>query len=101
MNRAERRRDMRRVSKGENVVVIPTGERIRVDDVTFADMPVKRPGAHRWMAIATFSLTNPGAAGPKLMDQNNLVYIAIGCYDCEEPWTEERQEQTCPAPGED
>jgi hypothetical protein len=94
MNRAARRR----ATRGENIVAMPTGERIRVDDISMGEFPRKQGDRHRWVAIATFSVTNPGAQGPKLLDQNNLCYLAIGCYDCEEPWTPDIEHRPCPAP---
>lgn len=100
-NRAARRREMRRVSRGENIVAIPTGERVRVDDVTMMKLPPKHPGRHRFITTACYYTPNPGAPGPKLMDQNNLVYVVVGCWDCEEPWSPELEAAPCPAEATD
>jgi len=101
-NRAQRRRDQRlRVSRGENVVVASLGQRVRVDDVSMVKLADKRGSEHRWVTTVGFSTPQPSAPGPKLMDQNNMLYVGTGCWDCEQVWSPELEAQPCPAPADD
>jgi hypothetical protein len=64
-----------------------------------ATLPPKVPGVHRWVALATFSVTagqaRSLAAGSavKLADYNR-VNTSLGCVDCEKEWPAEGR---CPA----
>lgn len=98
-NRAERRRterNQRRVLVGENVVVSETGQMQSAGD-THGTMPDKEPGVHRWVAVASYHVVDPGRAGLKYLDSENMLYVGIGCYDCETPWSTDTAAQTCAA----
>jgi len=72
----------------------------------FADLPVKEPGKHRWIATAAFICTedqvraarDPGT--PKLMDHENLMHVGIGCWDCEQALGQIEPGSYCPARGD-
>lgn len=102
MNRAERRRHDRLVVKrGENVVVTGTGQIVRVDDVNFSKLGAKQVGRHRWVTTVAYATPAPGAPGPKMCDDSNMLYVGTGCWDCEQPWSHALEEQPCPAAGDD
>lgn len=57
----------------------------------FAHMSVKAPGRHRWIGLATYTLTDEQArlaheGGPVLFGIEMLAGFSIGCLDCEEPY---------------
>lgn len=72
-----------------------------------ADLPTKIPGKHRWIASGAWVLTDAfveGAADPdllKFLDHENLMNLAIGCWDCEKPLGAIAFDSTCPASGDD
>lgn len=54
-------------------------------------LPPKVPGEHRWVLLATHTLTTGQAAAAAAGSQvkiggHNLVAIDVGCVDCEEGW---------------
>lgn len=66
-------------------------------------LPPKTAGEHRWIALATFTLTSgqasaaAGGATVKL-GPHNLVTQDIGCVDCEAPWPAPRHCSAAAAP---
>ena len=64
-------------------------------------MPDKTSGEHRWIILATYLGVQLSAAGPKLLDQNNLLDVNAVCIDCEQPWSPELEDQPCAAPAFD
>ncbi len=98
MNRAERRRRERHerkvrdqrgsVSVGDSIVAASMGQVSEVTNPNRA-LPDKVPGEHRWIATGMWSVTvddvkhveDPDRA--KFLDTENLVYLGLGCYDCE------------------
>lgn len=54
------------------------------------ELPAKRKGEHRWVAVCSFFLSQEEAEaavspGNKvLMGMSNILTYGIGCYDCEE-----------------
>lgn len=72
-----------------------------------AQLPAKVPGKHRWIATGAWVLTDEMVAGandPDLMkhlDHENLMSLALGCWDCERPLGAIAYDSTCPAPGDD
>lgn len=57
--------------------------------------PDKVPGKHRWMMLATYTVSAEAlklAHRPKvhddspILDTENLVSLMAGCIDCEEEW---------------
>lgn len=96
MNRAQRRREARqKITIGENLIVTGTGQQIDLDRHPERNLPPKRDQAHRWIAIATFHVADPAAEGLKFLDQENLVFVGFGCYDCETPWGTDVASQPC------
>lgn len=63
-------------------------------EVKMKKLPDKKPGRHRWIAIATFIISEEGARSahdpttdsPHL-DMENLWDIGIACIDSEEVYT--------------
>lgn len=55
-------------------------------------LPPKVAGEHRWVAMATFTLTQgqarmAGVAGARVnLDEKNRLGVELGCIDCEEPY---------------
>ena len=55
-------------------------------------LPPKKSGRHRFVAIATFAISEEAARGaelrtdPAILDHENLWSVNVGCIDCEEPW---------------
>lgn len=97
MNRAERRRHDRAQRKqpvivvGDNMVAYGLGETYEAKPG--AQLPAKVPGEHRWIAIASFVVPVPGSMigrddVRKVLGPHNMFHAAIGCYDCEQPWSE-------------
>lgn len=72
-----------------------------------AKLPDKQPGAHRWIATASWVITEPTAAAAhdvdtiKVMDHENLMYLGIGCWDCEAPLGVIEVGSVCPAEADD
>lgn len=61
----------------------------------------KRPGEHVWMSIAAFRLTDESAraactgTGQIHLDMENLASINVGCYVCEQPWSQRLAHRRC------
>lgn len=56
-----------------------------------ASPPPKVLGRHRWIATAAFTLTPAEAAAaaegaPVDLDRPKLMFIGVGCIDCEEQY---------------
>lgn len=74
------------------------------------DLPPKVPGEHRWIATTAFILTDDdvrtemraqdGSGERQYLDNRNLFFIGIGCYDCELPLGEIEPGSHCPDPGD-
>jgi len=58
----------------------------------FADLPEKKKGRHRFIAIASYVISHETAVkaiegtGQAIMDQENIWDLSIGCIDCEQPY---------------
>jgi hypothetical protein len=65
-----------------------------------------RPGEHVWIAAAAYVLAAERIRGRLtdhvLLDSENLAELTIGCYVCEQPWSERLSYRRCPGepPGE-
>jgi len=67
------------------------------------------PGEHVWLALAQFRVEaatlraeKPGAGAPLNLDRENLVGVVIGCYVCEQPYSNRLGYRRCPGePGPD
>lgn len=107
MNRAERRRRARGHEKtpvliaGEGIVAADLGHRYEARP--HADLPPKRLGQHRWIASGAWVLSEPvvekahDADTMKFLDNENLMHLGIGCWDCEQPLGVIQPGSTCPA----
>lgn len=93
MNRAERRRNERAAARkipavivGDNMVAAELGHQF---SPRRGELPEKVPGKHRWIATAAYSLSQEMAEAAddeskiKLLDHENMIDLAIGCWDCE------------------
>jgi hypothetical protein len=109
MNRAERRRRERAKNSilvvGDGIIAAGLGQ--KYEATGRAPLPKKVPGKHRWVAVASWvldDLTVEKANDPntlKFMDNENLMSLSIGCWDCEEPLGKINPLTFCPAKGED
>lgn len=116
MNRAERRRqekiDRRRhlSARRAGQVIDQSGPGRVIDGGILQEyqgakgdkMSPKVPGRHRWIATAMYAMSDTAAAHafddtPKFMDAENLVMVAMGCFDCEQPLTPAIRGSECPA----
>lgn len=117
MSRAERRRAERASRKGQHEPKIPvvllgdnivaTGLGQDYEAKPGCDLDPKVPGVHRWFVSAAWKTTvevartafDPDAL--KFMDNENLLEIGIGCWDCEqllgEPPNGVAADSVCPA----
>lgn len=69
-------------------------------------LPPKTDGVHRWVAIATYTLTAGQAAAchnsaSVNLGPHNLVITHVGCIDCEQPWPNLNRCGTAAAPDMD
>lgn len=61
-------------------------------DVKMKDLPPKKKGRHRFIAIASFVTSDEairkGYSGEEqaIFDSENLWDFNFGCIDCEQPW---------------
>lgn len=109
MNRHERRRQERATRKapvliaGDGIVARALGQSFEARPS--ADLPPKEPGRHRWIATGAWVLRDidveraQDADTDKFLDNENLMNLSIGCWDCEQPLGAIAFGSTCPAPG--
>lgn len=105
-NRAERRRQRAAgktpvIVAGDGIVAASLGQRYEARPS--AELPDKVPGRHRWVATGAWVLRDIDAdlAGDadhmKLLDNENLMHLGIGCWDCEQALGEITTGSECPA----
>lgn len=59
-----------------------------------------RLGEHLWIATAAWMVPEPGKDEALLLDRENLlVSPQIGCYICEEPWSQRMAHRRCSGKG--
>jgi len=92
VNRAERRRQARAHRKepvivaGDGIVAASLG--YKYEARPHAELAAKQPGQHRWIATGAWVLSPDaveGASDPdklKFLDNENLMHLSIGCWDC-------------------
>lgn len=109
MNRHERRRQARAEKKtpvliaGEGIVAASLGH--RYEATGHRELPAKEPGRHRWVATGAWVLSDLAvekAHDPdtmKFLDNENLMNLSIGCWDCERPLGVIDIKSRCPAVG--
>ncbi|HEY5880104.1 MAG TPA: hypothetical protein VIU11_14435 [Nakamurella sp.] len=55
---------------------------------------------HVWIAIACFRVSAESLRGSTFdqihLDRENLATIEVGCYVCEQPWSERLSYRKCP-----
>lgn len=60
----------------------------------------RAPGAHVWVAVAAFVISPEAIRAATVervhLDRENLAQIRVGCYVCEEPWSEALSYRRCP-----
>ena len=67
----------------------------------------KVPGKHRWLAAASYELSDQQcleamrAKAEIRLDHENRVMLTVGCWDCEMPWSEELARTPCHADADD
>src|SRR6478735_5155868 len=66
------------------------------------ELPPKQPGVHRWIATACYvlsdeAMSHAGDDTPKYMDNENLMDVSFGCWDCEKPYGVIQPGSTCTA----
>ena len=58
------------------------------------------PGEHLWVAVAAFRVSAQSLRGRVTdtinLDRENLAVIDVGCYVCEQPWSERLSYRRCP-----
>jgi hypothetical protein len=69
--------------------------------IPMTDPPAKEDGRHRWIAIASYTMTPNQAAAADAgstvtLDPSMLMAFAVGCLDCEGEYHEVRLD-LCPA----
>lgn len=75
-------------------VVTATGNVVDTETIQMRDLPPKRWRVHRWVAIASFILSDEQAeasrhpGGKAAMDGSNLWSLSVGCIDCEKTYDE-------------
>lgn len=122
MNRQERRRlararaaatepgrppgEPRPLIVGDGIVARSIGEAFEARPA--GQLPAKVPGQHRWIVAASWTVTPAFVAkgldaedGPSFLDNENLLGMSVGCWDCEKEVREVGVDSDCPAPGDD
>lgn len=106
MNRAERRRRARANAKqpviivGDGIIAATLGDQFKA--VPHAQLPPKIEGEHRWIATAAFVVSvdvveaADDADRMKYLDHENLMQLALGCWDCEQPLGVIQAGSVCP-----
>lgn len=91
----------RAVVVGENIIATSLGQSYEAKP--HAQPPPKQPGQHRWIVTAAYTVTDAIAASAydpaalKFLDHENLMYIGIGCVDCEQQLGAVKVGSFCPA----
>jgi hypothetical protein len=104
--RASRRRagapeTRRPIVVGENIVTTGLGQTYEAKAT--AQPPPKQAGRHRWIVTAAYTVNDDIAASAydpaalKFLDHENLMYIGVGCVDCEQPLGAVEVGSFCPA----
>lgn len=104
MNRKQKRAQARQrvIVAGDSIVAEPTGSHYKV--TRSAQLPPKRTGKHRWVAAASWIISpnqydQLDTTEIKLLDRENIMYLAIGCWDCELTYGEAK-DTMCTSPGD-
>jgi hypothetical protein len=111
MNRAERRRRDRERAKtpvliaGDGIIAGALGHKYEARP--HAQLPDKVTGNHRWVATGAWVLSPEAVAGVddpetlKFLDNENLMNLSIGCWDCERPLGDIAVGSECPVEASD
>lgn len=112
MSRSRRRRDNQAAqAKQAKIPVVIAGDNLA--GVTLpghvyeakprVELDPKVDGEHRWIVMAAWRASADLVATAqdpdvlKLLDHENLIEFGIGCWDCEEPFSDETKTSRCPA----
>lgn len=80
----------------------PNGEFVFPASMARGQMPRKVAGQHRWIASVAHTMTTEGCVeamkpdGGFVLDHESMLMVALGCYDCEQPFPIVRF-RPCPA----
>lgn len=104
MNRQQRRQALRRGYLDRETMTVATsaGHEFRVPE-GMADLPEKIAGRHRWILSTGYNVTDTEAATAHegvrmvLMGPEKLISYGVGCYDCEQIYS---QCVASPCPGD-
>lgn len=94
----------RAVIVGENIIATGLGQTYEAKP--HAQPPPKQVGRHRWIVTAAHTVTDDIVAAAhdsatlKFLDHENLMFIGIGCVDCEQPLGQIKVGSWCPAADE-
>lgn len=110
MNRAERRRRERQQRRRERQPNAAPGRPIGLltedgiyDQGAHAQLPTKEPGRHRWVLIASYTVTEESVFaeargdGATFLDHENRYAMSLGCIDCEQPYPHIQPGSRCAA----
>lgn len=108
MNRAERRRRARAKDRKDAALIVgdgivATGLGHKYEAIAHAELAPKVRGEHRFVVTAAWvaprGLVNSAfdADVIKLLDQENLMALSIGCVDCEQPLGTIEEGSYCPS----
>lgn len=91
---------------GDGIVATALSQHYPASAAAGAQLADKVPGVHRYVAVGAWVISPDqldvmDTDQPKFMDHENMMYLAIGCWDCEEPWSTETAATPCPAAGVD
>ena len=81
-------------------VLVETGSE-PADIVRPRDPKPKVDGKHRWVAVAGYELSDTQcnaamrAHAEVRLDHENRLNLTVGCWDCEEPWSEQLSKTPC------
>lgn len=83
------------------ILVTPGGITYTPGNIGEHRLQPRTPGDHVWISACAFRLTDESAkaavtgAGQIHLDMENLASISVGCYICEQPWTQRTAHRRC------
>jgi hypothetical protein len=107
VNRHERRRQERQQAKtGRPIAVITDTGFYEATGNEAGQLPPKTLGQHRWVITAAYVATEAQVLGAindeaTYFDHENRLSVAVGCWDCEQPYPVIKPGTHCPSPGDD
>jgi hypothetical protein len=89
---------------GDGIIAAAMGQKYEARPA--AELAPKRPGVHRWIATGAWVLSDDAVIAAhdadtlKFLDNENLMALSIGCWDCEAPLGAIQPGSTCPSKGD-